>query len=153
MRKRGKQPKVRYMPSSGIQLALNGIQVIPNDKLNRIELMHLSSLTEFVEGRGNEHHWGVLINLANMAGEFGAQGVGPEVLEWVEKAQEGLVKASNSYVLDHDTIEALRQIISYQHVQMRSIPRCEFERILKIVGNKARTGAIDIAKRTPEAFG
>ena len=144
MKKRGKQPKVAYSAVAWGHGFLSA-QITPDSELNLIKLKHLSALDEFEAGRADRGHWETLVDLCNVTGEFCNQGIGPEASPWVEIAQDGLIEARNVYKLSDSCIEAIKELIDYQDIQMRCVSRHQFRQILKKLSDKIRSGSfIDV---------
>ncbi len=89
------------------------------------------------KGSGTISDWRILVDVLNLCEMMGKNGIGPEVLPVCEKAQEGLHKAALRFQetkkmgLDGQTIQAIRELISYADLQQGSISRSEFERYIQ----------------------
>lgn len=141
-----KQVKRKVYPkTSGIWLALRGAQFIPENELEYLKLIDISALAEFDNERGNKKHLQTLNNLVNLAGEFANFGIGPEVLPYVEKAQEGIGIAAIRWrdmgvmSLCKETRDAIREVIDYQDLQRRCVCRSKVYEIARSVDNKIQS--------------
>lgn len=119
-----------------IEHALTGAAITQRDKLDKLRMLEYSALEAMAKGKGTIHDWRVLVDVLNLSEMMGKGGVGPEVLPYCEKAQEGLHKAAIRYQetlnmgLDGQTIQACRDLIQFADLQQSSIPRSEFEKYI-----------------------
>jgi hypothetical protein len=120
-----------------IQHGIVGAAITQRDKLNKLRMLEYSALEAMAKGKGTIHDWRVLVDVLNLSEMMGKGGVGPEVLPYCEKAQEGLHKAAIRYQetlnmgLDGQTIQACRDLIQFADLQQGSIARSEFERYIQ----------------------
>jgi hypothetical protein len=120
-----------------INHALVGAAITQRDKLDKLRMLEYSALEAMAKGKGTIHDWRVLVDVLNLSEMMGKGGVGPEVLPYCEKAQEGLHKAAIRYQetlnmgLDGQTIQACRDLIQFADLQQGSIARSEFERYIQ----------------------
>lgn len=104
-------------------------------------MLEYSALEAMAKGKGTIHDWRVLVDVLNLSEMMGKGGVGPEVLPYCEKAQEGLHKAAMRYQetmkmgLDGQSIQAIRELIQYADLQQSSISRSEFEKYIQKTRN------------------
>ena len=114
-----------------------GAAITQRDKLDKLRMLEYSALEAMAKGKGTIHDWRVLVDVLNLSEMMGKSGVGPEVLPYCEKAQEGLHKAAIRYQetlnmgLDGQTIQACRDLIQFADLQQGSISRSEFERYIQ----------------------
>jgi hypothetical protein len=114
-----------------------GAAITQRDKLDKLRMLEYSALEAMAKGKGTIHDWRVLVDVLNLSEMMGKGGVGPEVLPYCEKAQEGLHKAAIRYQetlnmgLDGQTIQACRDLIQFADLQQGSISRSEFERYIQ----------------------
>lgn len=117
--------------------AIVGAAITHRDKLDKLRMLEYSALEAMAKGKGTIHDWRVLVDVLNLSEMMGKGGVGPEVLPYCEKAQEGLHKAAIRYQetlnmgLDGQTIQACRDLIQFADLQQGSISRSEFERYIQ----------------------
>jgi len=117
--------------------AIVGAAITQRDKLDKLRMLEYSALEAMAKGKGTIHDWRVLVDVLNLSEMMGKGGVGPEVLPYCEKAQEGLHKAAIRYQetlnmgLDGQTIQACRDLIQFADLQQGSISRSEFERYIQ----------------------
>lgn len=120
-----------------IQHGIVGAAITQRDKLDKLRMLEYSALEAMAKGKGTIHDWRVLVDVLNLSEMMGKGGVGPEVLPYCEKAQEGLHKAAIRYQetlnmgLDGQTIQACRDLIQFADLQQGSISRSEFERYIQ----------------------
>ena len=117
--------------------AIVGASITHRDKLDKLRLLEYSALDAMTKGSGTISDWRILVDVLNLCEMMGKNGIGPEVLPVCEKAQEGLHKAALRFQetkkmgLDGQTIQAIRELISYADLQQGSISRSEFERYIQ----------------------
>ena len=110
-------------------------------------MLEYSALEAMAKGKGTIHDWRVLVDVLNLSEMMGKGGVGPEVLPYCEKAQEGLHKAAIRYQetlnmgLDGQTIQACRDLIQFADLQQGSISRSEFERYIQKTKDHIRSNS------------
>jgi hypothetical protein len=120
-----------------IQHGIVGAAITQRDKLDKLRMLEYSALEAMAKGKGTIHDWRVLVDVLNLSEMMGKGGIGPEVLPYCEKAQEGLHKAAIRYQetlhmgLDGQTIQACRDLIQFADLQQGSISRSEFERYIQ----------------------
>lgn len=117
-----------------IQHVMDGIQVTPDHLLDELRLRELSAIESFTHGRGTIGDWRALADMLNVAEVMARGGVGIEVVEACERAQDGLsdahdrFKATGRMGLSGPAIMALRDLAEYHDLQRQSISRGEYER-------------------------
>lgn len=127
--------------------AIVGAAITQRDKLDKLRMLEYSALEAMAKGKGTIHDWRVLVDVLNLSEMMGKGGVGPEVLPYCEKAQEGLHKAAIRYQetlnmgLDGQTIQACRDLIQFADLQQGSISRSEFERYIQKTKDHIRSNS------------
>lgn len=113
---------------------MDGIQVTPTHLLDKLRLVELSAIESFASGRATKEDWKALADLVNVAETMADGGVGPEVLEFCQRAQQGLSEAHDRFKvtgrmgLSGPAIQAMRDLAEYHDLQRSSISRGEYER-------------------------
>ena len=121
---------------------MDGIQVTPTHLLDKLRLVELSAIESFTSGRATKEDWKALADLVNVAETMADGGVGPEVLEFCQRAQQGLSEARERYErtnrmgLSGPAIQAMRDLHEYHDLQRTSIPRGEYERFIQKTRNR-----------------
>ena len=121
---------------------MDGIQVTPTHLLDKLRLVELSAIESFTSGRATKEDWKALADLVNVAETMADGGVGPEVLEFCQRAQQGLSEARERYErtnrmgLSGPAIQAMRDLHEYHDLQRTSIPRGEYERWIQKTRNR-----------------
>lgn len=127
--------------------AIVGAAITQRDKLDKLRMLEYSALEAMAKGKGTIHDWRVLVDVLNLSEMMGKGGIGPEVLPYCEKAQEGLHKAAIRYQetlrmgLDGEGIKACRDLIEYADLQQGSISRSEFERYIQKTKDHIRSNS------------
>lgn len=140
MKKRCKR-KIWSTAINPVAHAIVGAAITDRASLNKLRAKEYAALDEIVHGRGTLDHWKTLTDLLNLSEMMAKLGIGVEVLEVCEKAQDALVKAGNRFEktgkfgFDGPGIQAMRDLIEYADLQQSSISRAEFERIIEKTRN------------------
>lgn len=135
MKKRKYKPKMLLVDP--IAHAIAGAAITDRKSLDQLRMRELSALEAMIKGDGSINDWKTLVDLLNIAETMGRSGIGPEVLEVCERVQASMVKTAVHYektgrmVLDGPGIQAIRELIEYADLQQSSIPRAEFERMIR----------------------
>ena len=130
-----------------IQHAIDGASITPDHLLDRLRLVELSAIESFTKGQATVEDWKSLADLLNVAETMSRGGVGPEVLEACERAQDGLSDAHDRFKitgrmgLSGPAIQAMRDLAEYHDLQRSSISRGEYERWIVKTRNQIR-GAV-----------
>lgn len=135
MRKKCKR-KIWSTAINPVAHAIAGAAITDRTSLNKLRAKEYAALDEFVHGRGTLDHWKTLTDLLNLSEMMAKQGIGIEVLDACQKAQDALVKAgkrfetTGKFGFDGPGIQAMRDLIEYADLQQSSISRSEFERLI-----------------------
>jgi hypothetical protein len=122
--------------------AIDGASITPGHLLDCLRLVELSAIESFTSGRATKEDWKALADLVNVAETMADGGVGPEVLEFCQRAQQGLSEARERYErtnrmgLSGPAIQAMRDLHEYHDLQRTSIPRGEYERFIQKTRNR-----------------
>ena len=117
--------------------AIVGAAITQREKLDKLRLLEYSALDAITKGSGTVQDWRTLVDVLNLSETMARGGIGVEVLQVCEKAQESLHKAAMRYQetmrmgLDGEGIKAIRDLIEYADLQQSSISRSEFERYIQ----------------------
>lgn len=140
MRKRCKR-KVWSTAIDPVAHAIAGAAITDRASLNKLRAKEYAALDEFVHGRGTLDHWKTLTDLLNLSEMMAKLGIGIEVLDACQKAQDALINAGKRYEktgkfgFDGLGIQAIRDLIEYADLQQSSIPRSQLERMIEKTRN------------------
>lgn len=135
-----------------IQHAIDGASITPDHLLDRLRLVELSAIESFTKGQATVEDWKSLADLLNVAETMSRGGVGPEVLEACERAQDGLsdahdrFKATGRMGLSGPAIQAMRDLAEYHDLQRQSISRGEYERWIRKTADRIRSAHPSLKK-------
>jgi hypothetical protein len=120
-----------------IEHAITGAALVDRTSLDKLRLSELAALDSMIRGIGTVSDWRTLVDVLNLTEMMARQGIGPEALDCCEKAQDALHKAAIRYQntmrmgLNGIGIQAIRDLLEYADLQQQSIPRSEFEKMIK----------------------
>jgi hypothetical protein len=148
MRKRVKRK--HYALVDPIAHAICGAAITDKASLDKLRLGELAALDAMTRGMGTVQEWRTLVDMMNVSEVMGLSGIGPEVLPFIQVAQEELHKAAKRYEktlkmgLSGVGIKALRDIHEYHDLQRLSISRSEYERMIDKTKNRIMSGAAEV---------
>lgn len=134
MRKRTKR-KV-YPLTNPIAVALDGIAIVEQEKLDKLRLRELICIDDFKRGQATEHSWSFIQGLVKVAKVMAEQGIGSEALEACSRAQQSLEEDWQRY---NETgrmgttgagLKAYIDVFEYSDLQRQCISRKEYLRYL-----------------------
>lgn len=129
---------------------LEGMQVTPKEKLDKLRMRELAAIESFRMGSATKHDWQAVADLGNVAEQLARDGVGPEVLAAAEKAQAALgeahrrLKEHGKLGMTGPEVQALRELYEYADLQRISIPMADYEKAIKRAADRIRSGAADV---------
>jgi len=153
MRKR-KQRK-HYLLVNPLMHAIEGAALIPEDALNHLRQGELMSIETFRTGRATVDDWKLISEVCNLAESMALDGIGPEALEAVKRAEAALIDAHERYVRTGKMgttglgLAAFRDVYEYHDLQRQSVARSVYERHIQRVFNKIRSKSPDILVMEP----
>ena len=99
-RRAEKYSKRRIDPTAGLAVlekANWAAHVLPQHKVDEVQLLALASLDAIVNGKGTAEHIGAISLACNMTGALIRQGIGEEATEIVERCQTALLSADERF--------------------------------------------------------
>lgn len=151
MRKRCKR-KVWSTSINPLAHAIAGAAVADDASLNKLRLCELAAIDAMTKGMGTPHDWRWIADVLNIAETMAKNGIGPEVLEYCEKAQEALLEAKERYDktgkmgLSGTGIRAVKDLWEYHDLQRTSVARSEYERMIQKTMNNIRSHGKDVVE-------
>jgi hypothetical protein len=130
---------------SPIQHAIEGAAITDDERLNKLRLLELSALEAFAKGKATPTDWRSLADMLNVAETLALSGVGPEVLQACETAQNALAEAYRRHEelgklgVTGPELQALRDLHEYHDLQRSSIPRSQYEQGIRDTANRIRS--------------
>lgn len=128
-----------------IKHVMEGIEVTPAHLLDRLRVAELSAIEAFAKGMGTRSEWDVLTAMLNLSEVMARGGVGHEVLEACQRAQDGLAEARDRFErtqrmgLSGPAIQAMRDLFEYHDLQRTSITRGEYEKWIVKTRDRVRS--------------
>ena len=146
MRKKCKR-KVWSTSINPLAHAIAGAAVADDASLNKLRLCELAAIDAMTKGMGTVHDWRWIADVLNIAEMMAKNGIGPEVLEYCQKAQEALLEAKERFDktgkmgLSGTGIRAVKDLWEYHDLQRTSVARSVYERMIqKTVNNVLSRG-------------
>lgn len=140
MRKRCRR-RVWSTSINPIAHAIAGACIAYTDSLNQLRLGELKALEAMKTGEAGVQEWQVLVDMMNIAEMMGRNGIGPEVLDHCEIANEALYRAAKRYEatkrmgLSGEGLRALGDIMQYHDLQRTSVSRSTYEKMIEKTRN------------------
>ena len=140
MRKRCKR-RVWSTDINPIAHAIAGACITDDGSLNQLRVGELKSLEAMKSGEAGVQDWQILCDMMNIAETMGRNGIGPEVLEHCEIANEDLHRAAKRYEatkrmgLSGEGLRALGDIMEYHDLQRTSISRAKYQQMIEKTRN------------------
>ena len=140
MRKRCRR-RVWSTDINPIAHAIAGACVPDVGSLNELRLGEVRSLELMKTGEAGVQEWQILCDMMNIAETMGRNGIGPEVLEHCEIANEALHRAAKRYEatkkmgLSGEGLKALGDIMEYHDLQRTSVSRSKYEQMIEKTKN------------------
>lgn len=153
MRKQCKR-KVWSTAINPILHAISGAAVSDKQSLDKLRLCELSAIDAMTKGMGTTEDWRWLADVLNIAETMGKAGIGPEVLPYCEEAQKALLKAAERYQktgkmgLCGQGIKAIKDVWEFHDLQRTSIPRSDYEKMIRKTANYIKSHGKDVVEIT-----
>ena len=140
MRKRCRR-RVWSTEINPIAHAICGACVTDAGSLNELRVGEVRSLELMKTGEAGVQEWQILCDMMNIAETMGRNGIGPEVLEHCEIANEALHRAAKRYEatkkmgLTGEGLKALADIMEYHDLQRTSVSRAKYHQMIEKTRN------------------
>lgn len=144
MRKRCRR-RVWSTDINPIAHAIAGACITDTESLNQLRKNELKSLEAMKSGEAGVQEWQILTDMMNIAETMGRNGIGPEVLDHCEIANEALFRAAKRYEatkkmgLSGEGLKALGDIMEYHDLQRTSVSRSMYEKMIEKTKNYLRS--------------
>ena len=126
--------------------AIAGASITPRAELDKLLMRELSALDDMTKGKASLKQWYDLANVVNLCETLAHEKVGAEALESCGIAQDALIEAAKRFQdtkrmgLSGIGIQALRDVISFHDLQRSSIPRSQYEAIIRLTAARVKSG-------------
>ena len=140
MRKRCRR-RVWSTDINPIAHAIAGACITDTSSLNELRVGELKALEAMKTGEAGVHDWQVLVDMMNISEMMGRNGIGPEVLDHCETANEALHRAAKRYEatkrmgLTGEGLRALGDIMEYHDLQRTSVSRAKYQQMIEKTRN------------------
>ena len=151
MRKKCKR-KVWSTSINPLAHAIAGAAVADDASLNKLRLCELAAIDAMTKGMGTVHDWRWIADVLNIAEMMAKNGIGPEVLEYCQKAQEALLEAKERFDntgkmgLSGTGIRAVKDLWEYHDLQRTSVARSVYERMIQKTVNNVLSRGKDVVE-------
>ena len=125
--------------------ALEGAAIVEDKIIDPLRLQELSAIESMSKGQGSLVDWAALNEMMNIAETMARDGIGIEVLEVCNKAQEELIKSARRFEatgkmgLTGQGIQIMRDLYEYHDLQRKSISRSEYDKAIQKTINMVRS--------------
>lgn len=149
MRKKTKR-KV-YQLIDQITFAIEGAALISEKVLNKLRMMELSSIEALTMGNASETDWQNIADMMNIAELMALDGIGPEAMESIIKAQSEMVTCAERYRkigklgLTGIGINSIRDAYQYHDLQRQAVSRSKYESYVQKATNMVKSRSRDVA--------
>lgn len=117
--------------------AITGAAITDSVALNKVRMLELSAIDNFVNGRASLQDWRAVVDMLNICEMMAKSGIGPEAIPHCEQATQSLHNAAMRYEktkkmgLDGLGLTAIKEVHEYHDLQRTSISRSEYEKMIK----------------------
>ena len=131
---------------------LAGAAVSDKQSLDKLRLCELSAIDAMTKGMGTTEDWRWLADVINIAETMGKSGIGPEVLPYCHDAQAALLESAKRYQttkkmgLSGVGIKAIKDVWEFHDLQRTSIPRSEYEKMIRKTANYIKSHGKDVVE-------
>jgi hypothetical protein len=132
--------------------AIAGAAVSDKQSLDKLRLCELSAIDAMTKGMGTTEDWRWCCDFLNIAETMGKAGIGPEVLPYCEAAQIYMLQAAKRYQeikkmgLSGAGIKAIKDVWEFHDLQRTSIPRSEYEKMIRKTANYIKSHGKDVVE-------
>jgi hypothetical protein len=143
MRKRCKRKVWKLI--NPITHAIEGVAIIEDKLIDPLRLQELSAIESMSKGKGALVDWAALNEMMNIAETMARDGIGIEVLEVCQKAQEELILSARRFEktgkmgLTGQGIQIMRDLYEYHDLQRKSISRAEYDKAIQKTINMVKS--------------
>ena len=128
-----------------VALAIAGAFKVSESDLDRLRMRELSSIDSFATDAATTDDFRTVCDLLNLAETMALAGVGVEVLDACEAAQEALISAKLQYEVNGRfgltgvDLMALRELYAWHDAQRSTVDRSTYERAIQRTVNRIRS--------------
>lgn len=126
-----------YQLVNPIQYALEGAAIVEDNLILELRIKELNAIDSMVKGTGTVDDWLILNEMMNLSEVMSKSGIGKEVFDVCNKAQQELILAAKRFEktgkmgLTGQGIQIMRDLYQYHDLQRKSISRAEYEKAIQ----------------------
>lgn len=126
-----------YQLVNPIQYALEGAAIVEDNLILELRIKELNAIDSMVKGTGTVDDWLILNEMMNLSEVMSKSGIGKEVFDVCNKAQQELMLAAKRFEktgkmgLTGQGIQIMRDLYQYHDIQRKSISRAEYEKAIQ----------------------
>lgn len=131
---------------------LAGAAISDKQSLDKLRLCELSAIDAMTKGMGTTEDWRWVCDYINIAETMGKAGIGPEVLPYCQEAQTAMLESAERYQstkkmgLSGAGIKAIKDVWEFHDLQRTSIPRSEYEKMIRKTANYIKSHGKDVVE-------
>ena len=152
MRKRTR--RTVYKLIDPVSHAIVGAMITAPEVLDKLRLGELSSIEAFRTGKATKQDWHTINDMANISETMARNGIGIEALPASELAHEHLkdayerFKRTGKLGISGPALQAFRECFEYHDLQRMSIPRSQYEDMIRKTRERIISKAPDVLTLT-----
>ena len=126
-----------YQLVNPIQYALEGAAIVEDNLILELRIKELNAIDSMTKGTGTVDDWLILNEMMNLSEVMSKSGIGKEVFDVCNKAQQELMLAAKRFEktgkmgLTGQGIQIMRDLYQYHDLQRKSISRAEYEKAIQ----------------------
>jgi hypothetical protein len=122
--------------------------VLPQHKVDEVQLLALASLDAITKGHGTAEHIGAISLACNMTGALIRQGIGEEATEIVERCQTALLNADRRFTqvgrwgFSGPELQHVRDLLDVHERMVSNASQLEVRRALRDIDDRIARGEV-----------
>ena len=138
-------------PAGGLRVLeryVDSVTLLPEHKINDVQLLALASLDAITKGHGTAEHIGAISLACNMTGALIRQGIGEEATEIVERCQTALLNADRRFTqvgrwefIDPE-LQHVRDLLDVHERMVSNASQLEVRRALRDIDDRIARGEV-----------
>jgi len=147
---RKKTKRTVYKLVDPITYAITGSMITDTETLDKLRLGELTSIEAFRIGKATKQDWHTINDMANISETMARNGIGIEALPASELAHEHLkdayerFKRTGKLGINGPALQAFRECFEYHDLQRISIPRSQYEDMIRKTRERIISKAPDV---------
>lgn len=138
-------------PAGGLRVLeryVDSVTLLPENKVNDVQLLALASLDAITRGNGTAEHIGAISLACNMTGALIRQGIGEEATEIVERCQTALLNADrrftqvNRWGFSGPELQHVRDLLDVHERMVSNASQLEVRRALRDIDDRIARGEV-----------